>query len=76
MAAAIVFRVGGIVLLFVLLFSRSVESQSRETLGELLHCPPFHYLNTVSSSLKKVIQSCFWPAAAKKTDEEQGSPVG
>ena len=37
--AAIVFRLGSIALLFVLLFSTRVASQSRDTLPELLHRP-------------------------------------
>ena len=38
-AAAIVLRIGALFLLFVLLYSQRVASQSCETLGELLHHP-------------------------------------
>ena len=38
-AAAIVLGIGALFLLFVLLYSQSVASQSCETLGELLHHP-------------------------------------
>ena len=38
-AAAIVLGIGALFLLFVLLYSQRVASQSCETLGELLHHP-------------------------------------
>ena len=38
--AAIVLGIGALFLLFVLLYSQRVASQSCETLGELLHHPP------------------------------------
>ena len=40
-AAAIVLGIGALFLLFVLLYSQRVASQSCETLGELLHHPTF-----------------------------------
>ena len=43
-AAAIVVGIGALFLLFVLLYSQRVASQSRETLGELLHHPTFQRL--------------------------------
>ena len=41
-AAAIVLGIGALFLLFVLLYSQRVASQSYETLGEVLHHPLYH----------------------------------
>ena len=54
-AAAIVLGIGALFLLFVLLYSQRVASQSCETLGELL----YHPLN-FQRKQKKLPQDCKW----------------
>ena len=58
-AAAIVFRFGGIGLLFALLFSERVASQSHETLLELLHGPFFSAFAALLHGIR-IIASCVY----------------